>query len=267
MNIDFIKNIKIFDSHCHPQLSQYEVDGGEVINRAKDFGVGMICIGTDIETSRQAVELSRQYENIWATVGLHPNDNLSEDFSVEKYRELSKKDKVVAIGEIGLDYFRTDKEEDKKKQRERFIKQLELAKEEDLPVVLHGRDGGKGSNGHAYPEMIEILKKYPEVKGVMHSCTATLEEAKQFLDLGLYLGFNGIITFARQYDEIVKHAPLERILLETDAPYLTPEPYRGQRNEPVYVMEVAKKLAELKGETLEKVIDQTNLNCQKLFRI
>lgn len=257
----------LFDSHCHPNFPQYAADREDVLARAKDAGVSMICIGTDFKTSQSGIELAHQYDTMWATVGLHPNDNVGEEFNIEQYRELLKQPKVVAIGEIGLDYYRTEKVEDQEKQKERFIQQLELAKESGLPVVLHCRDGKSGSIGRAYPDMIEILKNYPEVRGVVHSCTASLDEAKKFLDLGFYLGFNGIITFARMYDEVVRFAPLDRILLETDAPYLTPEPNRKQRNEPAFVLEVAKKLAELKSETLEKVTEVTAQNCRELFNI
>ncbi len=256
----------IFDSHCHPQMAQYDEDREEVINRALDEGVFMICVGTDLETSRQAIELAQKNEGMWASVGLHPNDNLDEKFEPEKYRTLLVENKVVAFGEIGLDYYRTEKPEDQKFQKERFIQQLELAKELKKPLILHCRDGKSGSTGPAYRDMIEILSRgYAFDGGVIHSFTGTAEEAKQFLGLGLHLGFNGIITFARQYDEIVCEVPLDRILLETDAPFLTPEPYRGKRNEPAYVIEVAKKIAELKNEPLEKVVEQTTKNCRKLF--
>src|SRR5258708_1702808 len=232
--------MKIFDSHCHPQYPQYE-DREEMLARAKAAGVQMICIGTDLETSRQGVELAQAHDGIWATVGLHPNDNVNEVFNPEDYRKLLKQEKVIALGEIGLDYYRTQGEEAQQKQKDRFIQQLKLAYEENLPVALHCRDGKSGSTGQAYPDMIQILKDNPHHGGVVHSCTASLEEAKQFLDLGFYLGFNGIITFARTYDDVVRATPLDRILLETDAPFLTPEPYRGQRNEPAFAIEFAKK--------------------------
>ena len=238
-----------------------------MLARAKAAGISMICIGVDAKTSQSGIELAQQHDTMWATVGLHPNDNLDEEFDVAQYRELLKHPKVVAIGEIGLDYYRTEKLEDQEKQKERFKQQLDLAKESRLPVVLHCRDGKSGSTGRAYPDMIEILKQYPEVRGVVHSCTASLDEAKQFLDLGFCLGFNGIITFARMYDEIVQLVPLDRILLETDAPYLTPEPNRKQRNEPAFVIDVAKKLAELKNESVERVAEQTFQNCKQLFNI
>ena len=256
----------IFDSHCHPQMAQYDKDRDEMIRRAFDAGVNMICVGTDLETSRQAIELAQKNEGMWASVGLHPNDNLNEKFEPDKYKELLQQEKVVAFGEIGLDYYRTEKSEDQKFQKERFIQQLELAKELKKPLILHCRDGKSGSMGPAYRDMIEILSRgYTINGGVIHSFTGILDEAKRFLDLGLYLGFNGIITFAQQYDEIIREIPLDRIFLETDAPFLTPEPYRGKRNEPVYVTEVAKKIAELKNEPLEKVTEQTTKNCKKLF--
>lgn len=269
----------IFDSHCHPQMAQYDKDREDVLNRALNNGVFMICVGTDLETSKQAIELANKYSgppspgygeaSMWASVGLHPNDNLNEKFEVEKYRELLKQEKVVAFGEIGLDYYRTEKLEDQKFQKERFIQQLELAKELKKPLILHCRDSKAGSTGRAYPDIVEIIKNgnYDLNGGVVHSYTGSLQEVKQFLDLGLYIGFNGIITFARQYDEIVREVPLDRILLETDAPFLTPEPYRGKRNEPAYVIEVAKKLAELKKESLEKVVEETTNNCKKLFNL
>ncbi|OGM99167.1 MAG: hypothetical protein A2915_00120 [Candidatus Yanofskybacteria bacterium RIFCSPLOWO2_01_FULL_41_34] len=259
----------IFDSHCHPQMAQYDKDREEVINRALEEDVFVICVGTDLETSKQAIELTQKHEGMWASVGLHPNDNLNEKFEPEKYRELLQQNKVVAFGEIGLDYYRTKKSEDQKFQKKRFIQQLELSKEMKVSLILHCRDSKAGSSGRAYPDMIEILKNgnYVANGGVIHSYTGSLEEAKQFLDLGLYVGFNGIVTFARQYDEIVRDVPLERMLLETDAPYLTPEPHRGKRNEPAYVIEVAKKVAELKNESYEKVIEQTTKNCQNLFKL
>lgn len=258
----------IFDSHCHPQFPQYGKDRDEMIKRARKAGVFMICVGTDLETSKQAIELAQKTEGMWASVGLHPNDNLGEYFDSLIYQNMLKEDKVVAMGEIGLDYYRTTKESDKKFQRERFEKQLDVACRADIPIIIHSRDAGKGSVKIVHGDLLSILKKnLPGRLGVAHSFTGTKDEAKKYLELGFYLGFNGIVTFTRQYDEVVKYAPLEKMLLETDAPYLTPEPYRGQRNEPVYVIEVAKKIAKIKNEPLEKIINQTTQNCKKLFKI
>ncbi|HZZ99755.1 MAG TPA: TatD family hydrolase [Candidatus Paceibacterota bacterium] len=257
----------IFDSHCHPQFPQYEDDREEMIARASGAGVSMICVGTDKDTSKQAVDLAQAHDNMWAAVGLHPNDNLEEDFFEGAYRDMLAMPKVVAAGEIGLDYYRTEDELLQRRQREHFDDQLALAKEFNMPIILHCRDGKSGSTGRANRDMLEMLINNCPNGGVVHSFTGTLQEAKEFLALDLHLGFNGIITFARNYDEVVRYAPLDRILLETDAPFLTPEPYRGKRNEPSYIIEVAKKLAELKNEPLEKVIEQTTENCKKLFRI
>ena len=289
--------MKFIDSHCHPQMSQYDADREEVIKRAEEAGIGMICVGTDSETSKKAVELAQKHNDptslklrragIWATVGLHPNDNLGEKFDEKEYEELLKQDKVVAMGEIGLDYYRTTEPEDQKFQKDRFVKQLELADKMSKPLILHCRDSRAGpstelragSTGNAYLQMADIFKKgYAKNCGVVHSYTGSLDEAKQFLNLGLYLGFNGIITFPPSrkategqvpgmYDEIVRYAPLDQILLETDAPYLTPEPYRGKRNEPLYVIEVAKKIAELKNIFLDEVAAATTENCKRLFKI
>lgn len=269
----------LFDSHCHPQAEQYDKDREEVIKRALDAGVEMICVGTDLEMSRKAIKLAGEYEGMWAAVGLHPNDNKNEDFDAGEYEELIKMPKVVAMGEMGLDYYRTEGSKKQKFQKERFIKQLELADKLKKPLILHCRDSRTGSIGKAYPQMADILKNgYAQNGGVVHSFTGNLAEAKDFLNLGLYLGFNGIITFppsrkatggqaSGQYDEIVRYAPLDRVLLETDAPYLTPEPYRGQRNEPLYVTEVAKKIAELKRISVEEVSGQTENNTKELFSI
>ena len=257
----------IFDSHCHPQMVQYDKDREEMIARAKGSGVSMICVGTDLETSKMAIELAQKHEGMWATVGLHPNDNLNEKFEPDLYEELLKMSKVVAMGEIGLDYYRTTDLKDQQIQKERFEQQLQLAEKLKLPVILHSRDAGKGSTGKVHEDMISVLKNNFSGIGVAHSFTGSMEDAKKYLELGFYLGFNGILTFARQYDEIVREVPLDRILLETDAPYLTPEPHRGKRNEPEYVIEVAKKIAELKNEPIEKVIEQTTNNCRKLFNL
>lgn len=265
----------IFDSHCHPQFFQYDKDREEMLKRARDAGVFMICVGTDLEMSKKGIELAKQYSNVWSTVGLHPND-IPDDFEVMIYHNLSRNLKVVAVGEVGLDYYWTPEPKKQKRQKEVLEEFLDLAIKHNKPVILHSRDAGKGSTGKVHSDMISILKqvnfnhdrdKNYSAIGVAHSFTGSIEDAKKYLELGFYLGFNGILTFTRQYDEVVRYVPLENILLETDAPYLAPELYRGQRNEPVYVVEIAKKVAELKKESLEKVIEKTVENCRKLFKL
>ena len=253
-----------FDTHCHPQFPQYKNDREEVIRRALDGGVFMIAVGTDLETSKQGIELAQKHKNIWATVGLHPND-IDYELRITNYELLLKENKVVAVGEVGLDYYRTLEPEKQKKQKEVFEQFIDLAQKTKKPMVLHFRDSPKGSSGRVHKDALKILPK--NIAGVSHSFTGNLDEAKGYINRGMYLGFNGIITFTRQYDEVVKYAPLENILLETDAPYLTPEPYRGQRNEPLYVKEVAKRVAELKNILIDEVIVKTTQNVVKLFGI
>ena len=244
-----------FDTHCHPQFPQYDHDREEVIRR----GVPMLCVGTDIKTSKQALELAKNHSEVWAAVGAHPND--IENLVMDEFVHLMNEEKIVAVGEVGLDYYRTKGNEKQKKQRDVFEQFINLAYQYQKPLILHCRD--------AHKDAIEILKSAGDILygGVAHSFTGTLEEAREYLNLGFHLGFNGIITFARQYDEIVVHTSLDKILLETDAPYLTPEPYRGKRNEPAYVLEVAKKVAELKNIPLETVIETTTQNTLNLFKI
>lgn len=254
--------MKIIDTHSHPQFPQYDPDRDLVLARAAEEGVGIICVGTDWEMSKAAIELSEKNENMWASVGLHPNDNLAEEYDQEMYREMAAHPKVVAIGEVGLDYYRTTEEHHKKKQRERFEKQIELAVEVGKPLIIHCRD--------AHDDMAEILRNnLPRLKsrGVIHSFTGKLSDAQRYVDLGFCVGLNGIITFTRQYDETVMNIPIEKILLETDAPYLTPEPHRGKRNESSFVIFVAEQIARLRGLTPEKVISQTTQNAKQLFSV
>ncbi len=274
--------MNIFDSHCHPQFPQYDADREEMLKRNLDKGVFMIAVGANLETSKKAIELANKYGNppspdgfseasMWATVGMHPNAS-NQELSIKNYADLLKELKVVAVGEIGLDYYRAGQsgkpfDELRTAQLEVFKQFLDLAIQYDKSVVIHSRDAAKGSTGRVHADMLEILNSRSGVRGVAHSFTGTTEEAQKYLDLGFYLGFNGIITFARQYDDMIRSVPLDLILLETDAPYLTPEPYRGQRNEPAFVIEVAKKLAEIKNESLDKIIEQTTENCKHLFKL
>jgi TatD DNase family protein len=245
-------------------MEQYDKDRDEMLKRAKDAGVFMICVGTDLETSKKGIELAQKHDNMWASVGLHPND-IPDELRITNYELWLKEEKVVGIGEVGLDYYRTPELEKQKKQKKVFEEFIDLAQRTKKPMILHFRDSPKGSSGRVHKDALEILPK--NIAGVSHSFTGNLNEAREYLNRGIYLGFNGIITFAKQYDEVVKYAPLEQILLETDAPYLTPEPYRGQRNESAYVAEVAKRIAEIKNISMERVIEQTTKNCKSLFNL
>lgn len=255
----------MIDTHTHPQFSQYDQDRDEMIRRALEAGIRMIAVGTDYEMSAKAVVLANQHEGIWASVGLHPNDNLHEKLDLDLYRQLAGDPKVIAIGEVGLDFYRTTGEENLAFQKERLVKFLELATELGKPLIMHCRD--------AYNEMLEMLDGAQnlfggaKIRGVIHSFTSTWQIAQQFLERGFYLGFNGIITFTDQYNDTIKNIPLDKLLLETDAPYLSPVPHRGQRNESSYLNFIAEKIAELRNVTVEEISRQTTKNTRELFEI
>lgn len=257
------------DIHSHLQMPEYDSDREAVLARMKEAGVGTIVVGVDYESSKQAVEMAEKNENIYACVGLHPKDNTTEVFDTEAYKKLVQNPKVVAIGECGLDFFRLEGdsgkvEEIKAKQKKLFIQQIELAIEADKPLMLHCRD--------AYREVLDILTPYKKqagekLRGNVHFFAGDVVIAREFIDLGFTVSFTGVITFARNYDEVIRSIPLESILSETDAPFVAPVPYRGKRNEPVYVIEVVKKLAEIRGEDLETVRIQLLENTKRVFGI
>jgi TatD DNase family protein len=234
-------------------------------------------VGTQFETSAAGVLLAEKFDDVYATIGLHPihtsksfhdtkelgpgNKEFTsrgETFDISKYKELAQSSKVIAIGECGLDYYRLE-ENTKKLQVENFVSQIELANMLHKPLMLHIRN--------AYNDALEVLRAHAKVQGDVHFFAGSWEEAKQFLELGFTLSFTGVITFTNDYDEVVKNTPLDMILSETDAPYVAPVPYRGKRNEPVYVVEVVKKIAEIKNLPEEEVSVQTLSNAKKLFGI
>lgn len=253
--------MKIIDTHAHLMDEGYQNDIKEVIQRCQENQMeALVNIGYDQESSYMAVELAKQYDWMYAAVGLHPDACNEANVNMDFLRNLAQHPKVVAIGEIGLDYHY--EETQKENQKEGFIRQIQLANELSLPVTIHSRD--------ADMDMLTILKKYSIENGfVMHCFSSSTEVAKEILKMGGYLSFAGTVTFknAKKLVEVAKMVPLERLLIETDSPYLTPEPYRGQRNEPWYVWEVAKKVAELKEIPLENVIECTNRNARNFYHI
>ena len=271
------------DAHCHPNMPEFAEDADEAIARAAKLGVAMIVVGTGKETSAKAVELASRFPNVWAIVGLHPihaHEELSEaagagadstgvgEFDYEFYKKLALHERVVGIGECGFDYFRVSSDT-RASQEKAFVGQIALANEVNKPLMLHMRSGkgagasasdssgvgaGADANIHvdAYKDTLHFLKHGPvpvKVKGDAHFFAGGVEYAKQFLDHGFYISLTGVITFSQDYDEVAKYVPLDRLLSETDAPFVAPAPYRGQRNEPAYVVEIAKKLAEIRGVT------------------
>jgi len=269
--------MKYFDAHTHVNFVAYKDDREETFARAIEQEVGMNIVGTQYDTSKFAVELAEAHESVFATIGLHPihtsksyHDekelgeggkeftSRGEVFDTKAYETLGQSKKVIAIGECGLDYYRLE-EETKKVQAESFVQQIELANALNKPLMLHIRN--------AYEDALEILKAHANVRGDVHFFAGDWNTAKKFLDAGFTLSFTGVITFARDYDEVVRNAPLDMLLSETDAPYVTPAPHRGKRNEPHYVEHVVKAIAEIRGESFERIREQLLANAQRVFGI
>ena len=266
---------KYFDTHAHLQMKDYDEDREELIKNLQAENIGVVVVGVDKETSFEAVVLAEKYENVFATIGYHPQDS-QEEFRGEDLSELIKNPKVVAVGECGLEFlapFEKGRQRrpssptglsDMEKQRQvnLFKKQIDFAIKYEKPLVIHCRD--------AHHEVLEILKEKKvlvgeKLRGVIHFFSGDLDIAKQYLDLGFYLSFGGVLTFTRDYDEVVKFVPLEKILPETDAPFVAPVPYRGQRNSPLYIKEVVKRIAEIKQIGLIEVENALISNILRIF--
>lgn len=266
--------LKFIDVHSHIHIKEYDADREEVIARMNEAGVSTITVGTDLESSRQAVELAEKHDNIWATIGVHPTDT-EELFNEKDYENLVQSKKVVAIGECGLDYYRlnTNNQElssHKERQRENFKKQIEFALKIDKPLMIHCRPSNKTMDAHE--EMIEILTRNQrltinKLRGNIHFFTGTSEIAQKYFNLGFTVSLSGVVTFANELEEMVKSLPLENILSETDCPYATPVPLRGKRNEPAYVVETVKYLAKLHNIKTEELADTLYQNARRTFSI
>ena len=251
----------IFDTHAHMNDRAFDCDREELLLRLPQEGIGlMMNPGCNLEDSRQSVALAEQYPYIYAAVGSHPDsaDEVNEAV-IEQYRQLCRHEKVKAIGEIGLDYHYEDIPREIQKQA--FMMQLELAQELGLPVIVHERD--------AHEDGMEIIRSFPGVTGVFHCYSGSAEMARQLVDLGWYIGFTGVLTFknARKAIETAGSIPLERIVLETDCPYMAPEPFRGKRNSPAYLFRMAEKLAEIRNLPVEDIRRITTENGKRLYRI
>jgi len=249
---------ELIDIHCHLDFKDFDGDREEVIKRTLDAGVWMINVGVDLETSKKSIELAEKHKGIFAAVGLHPTDKDAEKFEINAFRELAQHPKVVAIGECGIDMFRRLNVRSStlnSLQKDIFKQQIELAVELNKPLMIHCRD--------AHDEVLSMLNS--GVRGNVHFFSGNREQAERYLELGFSLSFTGVITFARQYDEIIKSAPFDRIMVETDSPFVAPIPYRGQRCEPLYVKEVAKRIAEIRDISYEEVAKQTTQNAINFF--
>lgn len=282
---------KYIDIHSHVNFSAFDADREDVMNRARDCETIVINVGTQINTSRKAVEMTHTYTNTYAIIGLHPihtgasyHDvkelgeggkeftSRGEILDKDAYRELLKDPKVLGIGECGLDYYRCD-EDSIAKQKEAFVAQIELANEFNKPIMLHIRNnpdlpaqtGDKSRN--AYFDALDLLKHHAKIKGDVHFFAGNWEEAKAFLDFGFTLSFTGVITFTHDYDEVIRNTPLDMIMTETDSPYVSPVPHRGKRNEPSHVKEVVRRIAEIKNLSEPEVASAILQNAKRVLNL
>lgn len=264
----------MIDVHCHLNFPQYTDDLDNVIEKAKNAGVEKIInVGTSIEASQKVIELAKKYDNLYAIVGIHPHDaERSPDNWEETLNLMAREEKVLGIGEIGLDYYQHEVgiSVDHNVQKEVFEKQIEIAHQNNLPIQIHNRQAGE--------DIVEILKKNSsklrKLPGMFHCMSGDLNHLKNVLELGFYVGYDGNITYSgiakgetTELSELIRNTPIERIVTETDAPFLTPIPHRGSRNEPSYVIIVANSIAEIKSLDVSLVAEKTTENARRLFSL
>ncbi len=251
----------LFDTHAHLNDPAFDADREELMAGLAAKGIGLVMnAGCSLESSRDIIKMAERYPWLYASVGSHPDsaDEVNEEV-IAQYRQLAKHEKVKAIGEIGLDYYYEDIP--REIQKNAFRMQMELAKELELPVIIHERE--------AHDDGMRIVKEFPAVKGVFHCYSGSAEMARQLVNMGWYIGFTGVLTFknARKAVETAASIPLDRIVLETDCPFMAPEPFRGKRNDPGYLPKMAEKLAEIRGISVEEAIAATTENAKRLYRI
>ena len=248
----------IIDTHAHYDDRQFESDFEQLMDEMRQNGVEkIITCGVTLEDSEKLLEKCEKYESLYAAVGIYPHETHKEPFDAEKLEQLAKHKKCVAIGEIGLDYYYDDSP--RQTQTEVLKGQIEVANACQLPITFHDRD--------AHNDSLEILKKY-KPKGVVHCYSGSVEMAKEIVKIGMSLGIGGVLTFknARVLPDVVKEIPLEKLVLETDAPYMAPVPYRGKRNRSDYIIHIAERIAEIKGISVEEVLKVTNNNAKEIFK-
>lgn len=247
------------DSHAHLEMKEFDRDRGEVIERAWAAGVEtIVTVGTNLSLSRKALSIARQYENVYATIGIHPHDAAKADDKVlDELKLLAGDAKVVAYGEIGLDFFRNISP--REKQIKIFATQLQIAKALDLPVVIHDRD--------AHEQTLTMVRDSGVRRGVFHCFSGEWNMARKCIDLGFYISIPGVVTFEKSkvLREVARQVPADAILLETDCPYLTPEPHRGKRNEPSFMVHTAQKVADIRGVPIEELAAAATVNTRRLF--
>ncbi|MDB5237529.1 MAG: TatD DNase family protein [Parcubacteria group bacterium] len=261
--------MKYFDAHCHIQFDAYDADRAELIASMEEQEVGGMVVGVDYASSVKAIAVAEQHDSLWASVGLHPNDVMLESFDRDAFRVLAMHPKVRAIGECGLDNYRpADVEAAKGKQREVFEQHVQLAIDCDKPLMIHSRPA-KGTQD-AYRDLIDILRSYTRehgerLRGDIHFFVGGVEEARALVDLGFTISYTAVLTFARDYDEVVRSVPLASLISETDSPYVAPAPNRGSRNDPRAVKAVVEAIATIRNENPEAVRSQILANAERLF--
>lgn len=253
----------IFESHAHYEDERFNEDRKELLKSFSENGIGYVVnVASSLETVDKTMELIKEYDFMYGSVGVHPEEcALLKESDIERFKELSKDPKVVAIGEIGLDYYWNEPEPEI--QKKWFIRQLELAKEVKLPVIIHSRDAAK--------DTLDIMKKHhaEEVGGVVHCFSYSVEMAQEFIKMGFYIGVGGVVTFknGKKLKEVVEQIPLERILIETDCPYMAPVPHRGKRNSSLYLPYIVEEIARIKNVSCETVIEVTEANAKRMYQI
>ena len=276
------------DTHCHIHFPDYELDPEQVIKDAQKDGVTqLLCVGCTLLDSKLAIEMAKRHDNIWATIGLHPHEGavyVNDHIALQQFHELASQPKVVAVGECGLDYHYMHSSKEDQKKLLKF--QLDLAQEHNLPLIFHIREAPQQNlearnrgippliasgfeTGQAFDDFWQIFDTYKNIKGVVHSFSANQKELDEVLSRGLYVGVNGIMTFTKDAMQLkaVKTIPLQKLLLETDAPFLTPVPFRGTICEPKHVKVTAEFLSNLRGEPLEQLATATTHNARQLFNL
>ena len=253
--------MNFFDTHAHYNDEKFEEDRNIIIREIKENNIKYVTVvGYNIESSIKAIEIANKYDNIYATVGISPND-LDSQIDLEKIESLAQDKKVVAIGEIGLDYYWN--KENKDLQKDIFVKQIEIANKMDLPISIHTRE--------AVYDTLEVLKNRIKVKnsGIFHCCPLNIELIKEAVKLGFYISFSGNVTFknSKNANKCIEAVPIDKLLIETDSPYMTPEPYRGKRNNSIYVKLVAQKIAEVRNMELEDIAKITLDNGKRVYKI
>lgn len=253
----------IIDTHAHYDDEQFDIDREEILNKMGENGIELIVnVGADMKTSEQTLKLTEQFPFVYGAVGVHPSSTMElDETKIARLKELANMPKIVAIGEIGLDYYWDEPDHDT--QKKWFDRQMELAREVKLPMIIHSRDAAK--------DTLDMMKAAHagDISGVIHCYSYSVEMAREYLNMGFYLGIGGVVTFknAKKLKEVVEYIPIESIVLETDCPYLAPEPNRGKRNSSLYLPSVVEEIARIKGLDAEEVIELTKINATKLYRL